>query len=120
MLLLLLTSAGAALQYLHESTRDGVEHGSCEGAWPHGWGPALTDADDVAAYSTVVSVWPADTTTVQGSGGMSSGIQQTPYAIGYIDSGHGKMVMLSRFVALSAALTRKESLLQATTTASSR
>ena len=109
-----------ALQYLHESTRDGVAHGSCESAWPHGWGPALTDADDVAAYPTVVSAWHADTTTVQGSGGMSSGIQQTPYAIGYIDSGHGKMVMLSRFVALSAALTRKESLLQATTTASSR
>ena len=120
MLLLLLTSAGAALQYLHESTRDGVEHGSCETAWPHGWGPALTDADDVADYEHVVSVWPADTTTVQGSGGMSSGIQQTPYAIGYIDSGHGKMMILSRFVSLAASLTRMVSLLQATTTASSR
>ena len=92
MLLLLLTSAGAALQYLHESTRNDVAHGNCETAWPHGWGPKLadTDNDGVMDYPTVVSAWHADTTTVQGSGGMSSGIQQTPYAIGYIDSGHGK------------------------------
>ena len=87
-----------------QPTKSGESSGDQPGSivlarvWPHGWGPALTDADDVAAYSTVVSVWPADTTTVQGSGGMSSGIQQTPYAIGYIDSGHGKMMILYRFV----------------------
>jgi len=33
--------------------------------------------------------WPADTNEAQGSGGMSAGIASTPYAIGYIDSGHG-------------------------------
>ncbi|KAH8056976.1 hypothetical protein JL722_7200 [Aureococcus anophagefferens] len=33
--------------------------------------------------------WPAATVAVEGSGEMSSMISSTPYAIGYIDSGHG-------------------------------
>jgi len=33
--------------------------------------------------------WPADTNDAYGSGGMSAKISSTPYAIGYIDSGHG-------------------------------
>jgi hypothetical protein len=33
--------------------------------------------------------WPADTLAAEGSGGMSTNIAGTPYAIGYIDSGHG-------------------------------
>merc|ERR1719230_1163988 len=33
--------------------------------------------------------WPTDTNEAQGSGQMSSKIAATPYAIGYIDAGHG-------------------------------
>uniref|UniRef100_A0A7S2DNJ2 PBP domain-containing protein n=1 Tax=Haptolina brevifila TaxID=156173 RepID=A0A7S2DNJ2_9EUKA len=34
-------------------------------------------------------VWPSDTYDAQGSGGMSDKIDESPYAIGYIDAGHG-------------------------------
>jgi phosphate transport system substrate-binding protein len=78
-------------KYLHESTRK-----ACPTAWTIGWGGALTTAADVAKYSTVTGTWDPSGTCdatgakcVQGSGGMSKGLKDTPYAIGYIDSGHG-------------------------------
>lgn len=39
--------------------------------------------------------WPSDTEEVEGSGGMSTYLQTHPYAIGYIDSGHGHALGLS-------------------------
>ena len=73
-------------RYLHDSTIAD----NCAAEWPIGWGAALTTDADVAKYSTVKGKWHVDTKTVQGSGGMSSGLKSTPYSIGYIDSGHGK------------------------------
>jgi len=49
--------------------------GKCPASWPLGSGSTIT--------------WPADTFDAQGSGGMSDAIDATPYAIGYIDAGHG-------------------------------
>eukprot|EP00468_Gymnochlora_sp_CCMP2014_P007925 CAMPEP_0167750982 /NCGR_PEP_ID=MMETSP0110_2-20121227/6301_1 /TAXON_ID=629695 /ORGANISM="Gymnochlora sp., Strain CCMP2014" /LENGTH=871 /DNA_ID=CAMNT_0007636379 /DNA_START=152 /DNA_END=2767 /DNA_ORIENTATION=+ len=39
--------------------------------------------------------WPADTTAVQGSGGMASFLGTTDYAIGYLDAGQGNEIGLS-------------------------
>eukprot|EP01047_Picozoa_sp_COSAG01_P039189 COSAG01_NODE_3223_length_6394_cov_10.166005_4_plen_823_part_01 len=76
-------------RYLHESTRI-----DCPSAWTLGWGAALTYATDVK--KNVTGTWDpsgacdeAGARCVEGSGGMSKGLENTPYAIGYIDSGHG-------------------------------
>eukprot|EP00929_Paragymnodinium_shiwhaense_P060674 TRINITY_DN302_c0_g1_i6.p1 TRINITY_DN302_c0_g1~~TRINITY_DN302_c0_g1_i6.p1 ORF type:complete len:891 (+),score=136.06 TRINITY_DN302_c0_g1_i6:95-2767(+) len=64
---------------LGSSTTSGVTtylHAACPDVWT---------ADLVGKVIT----WPADTNEAQGSGEMSSKISSTPYAIGYIDSGHG-------------------------------
>eukprot|EP00931_Biecheleriopsis_adriatica_P061517 TRINITY_DN3698_c0_g1_i5.p1 TRINITY_DN3698_c0_g1~~TRINITY_DN3698_c0_g1_i5.p1 ORF type:complete len:412 (+),score=87.28 TRINITY_DN3698_c0_g1_i5:401-1636(+) len=47
--------------------------------------PSVWTADLVGKTIT----WPSDTFEAYGSGEMSSKIASTPYAIGYIDSGHG-------------------------------
>lgn len=85
-------------KYLHESTR-----ATCPNAWTLGYGSALTYPTDIKG--NVNGTWdggvpaPGSTATgacdsagarcVEGSGGMSEGLKNTPYAIGYIDSGHG-------------------------------
>merc|ERR1719329_1706731 len=64
---------------LGSSTTSGITtylHAAC---------PAVWTKDLVGKTIT----WPADTNKAQGSGQMSSKIASTPYAIGYIDSGHG-------------------------------
>eukprot|EP00927_Polykrikos_kofoidii_P007277 TRINITY_DN1297_c0_g1_i1.p1 TRINITY_DN1297_c0_g1~~TRINITY_DN1297_c0_g1_i1.p1 ORF type:complete len:604 (-),score=90.80 TRINITY_DN1297_c0_g1_i1:407-2011(-) len=64
---------------LGSSTTAGVTtylHAACPSVWT---------AELVGKQIT----WPADTKEAQGSGQMSSKISSTPYAIGYIDSGHG-------------------------------
>eukprot|EP00929_Paragymnodinium_shiwhaense_P060671 TRINITY_DN302_c0_g1_i3.p1 TRINITY_DN302_c0_g1~~TRINITY_DN302_c0_g1_i3.p1 ORF type:complete len:519 (+),score=86.78 TRINITY_DN302_c0_g1_i3:230-1558(+) len=64
---------------LGSSTTSGVTtylHAACPDVWT---------ADLVGKVIT----WPADTNEAQGSGEMSAKISSTPYAIGYIDSGHG-------------------------------
>ena len=86
-------------KYLHEST---IAEG-CSTAWQLGWGQALTSDANVASYDTVTGTWPADTVTVQGSGGMSASLRATPFSIGYIDSGHGHNDGLSEVMLKNAA-----------------
>lgn len=80
-------------KYLHETTQN-----ECPTAWTLGYGAALTSDADVAKYSTVTGRWAADqavteggggVVTCEGSGQMSSNLASIPFAIGYIDSGHG-------------------------------
>jgi phosphate ABC transporter phosphate-binding protein len=64
---------------LGSSTTSGVTtylNAACPSLWP---------SSQVGKTIT----WPSDTFEAQGSGQMSSKIAATPYAIGYIDSGHG-------------------------------
>jgi ABC-type phosphate transport system substrate-binding protein len=86
-------------KYLHEST---IAE-SCSTAWQLGWGQALTTDADAAKYATVTGTWPADTVTVQGSGGMSASLRATPFSVGYIDSGHGHNDGLSEVMLKNAA-----------------
>jgi len=50
-----------------------------EGVCPESWA--------LGSGSTII--WPDDTYTAEGSGGMASFIQDNEYAIGYLDAGHG-------------------------------
>jgi phosphate ABC transporter phosphate-binding protein len=75
--------AGQNIEVFHRvsgsSTTSGVTtylHASCPDVWTK---------DLVGKQIT----WPTDTNEAQGSGQMSSKIASTPYAIGYIDAGHG-------------------------------
>jgi ABC-type phosphate transport system substrate-binding protein len=91
-------------KYLHTVTRAGAN--DCEAAWTLGWGAALTSDEDVAKYEFVNEKWAADSDTVitcEGSGKMASNLASIPYAIGYIDSGHGHADGLSEIKLQNAA-----------------
>ncbi len=89
-------------KYLHTVTRAN----NCAAAWTLGWGAALTTDEDVAKYPTVTGTWAPDSDTVitcEGSGMMASNLANIPYAIGYIDSGHGHADGLSEIKLQNAA-----------------
>jgi len=67
-----------------------------------------------------ISNWPAQFNVAEGSGGMSSYITSTPYALGYIDAGHGHNLGLSEIALLNnnnVYLTSKEADISSTVNA---
>lgn len=63
----------------------------CPSSWSNVDNPC--GANGCGTGSTIT--WPADSAVAEGSGGMASYIASTPYAIGYIDAGHGHDASLS-------------------------
>mmetsp|Transcript_21296 Transcript_21296/g.29548 ORF Transcript_21296/g.29548 Transcript_21296/m.29548 type:complete len:920 (+) Transcript_21296:49-2808(+) len=78
------SSTAASTEYMKSANLNAVDT-SC--LWDLSTGNLLED-------------WPVDTTAAVGSGGVAAFIENTPYAIGYLDSGHGQAISTISEVAL--------------------
>lgn len=83
------SSTAGISQYLLEATQNDP---SCPTRWVIGAGKGGELSDDGECVKP--PCWPSDTIKAEGSGGVSGALDNVPYAIGYVDVGHGRSASL--------------------------
>ena len=83
------SSTAGMSQYLLEATQNDP---SCPTRWVIGAGKGGELSDEGECVKP--PCWPSDTIQAEGSGGVSGALDTVPYAIGYVDVGHGRSANL--------------------------